>query len=55
MENLTRPYSFDEWYQYLNYDLADKRAENFPTLSTPLWPISIVAVYFLLVFVWAPK
>uniref|UniRef100_A0AAG5DAS9 Elongation of very long chain fatty acids protein n=1 Tax=Anopheles atroparvus TaxID=41427 RepID=A0AAG5DAS9_ANOAO len=45
----------DQWYTFLVDDLSDKRSENFPFLHSPLWPVSVLAVYFLLVFYWIPN
>ncbi|XP_058053838.1 elongation of very long chain fatty acids protein 4-like [Anopheles bellator] len=45
----------DHWYTFLVDDLSDKRSERFPFLYSPLWPLAVLAVYFLLVFYWIPN
>ncbi|XP_035913944.1 elongation of very long chain fatty acids protein 4-like [Anopheles stephensi] len=45
---------FDHWYTFLVEDLSDKRTAHLPFLHSPLWPLSVLSVYFLLVFYWIP-
>lgn len=46
---------FGHWYTFLVEDLSDKRAAHLPFLHSPLWPLSVLSLYFLLVFYWIPK
>ncbi|XP_050098183.1 elongation of very long chain fatty acids protein 4-like [Anopheles aquasalis] len=44
----------DHWYTFLVDDLSDKRTIDLPFLHSPLWPLSVLTLYFALVFYWIP-
>ncbi|XP_053674777.1 elongation of very long chain fatty acids protein 4-like [Anopheles nili] len=46
---------FEQLYTFLVEDLSDKRTAHLPFLHSPAWPVSVLIVYFLLVFYWIPK
>lgn len=45
----------DHLYTFLVDDLSDKRTIDLPFLHSPLWPLSVLTIYFALVFYWIPK
>lgn len=45
----------ENWYTFLVDDLADKRTDELPLLYSPMWPISILLLYFGAVYIWVPK
>lgn len=42
-------------YTFLVDDLADRRTDQLPFLYSPMWPITILMVYFGAVYIWVPK
>ncbi|XP_021699695.1 elongation of very long chain fatty acids protein 4 [Aedes aegypti] len=45
----------ENWYTFLVDDLADKRTEELPLLYSPMWPISILLLYFGAIYIWVPN
>uniref|UniRef100_A0A8D8A5Q1 Elongation of very long chain fatty acids protein n=1 Tax=Culex pipiens TaxID=7175 RepID=A0A8D8A5Q1_CULPI len=42
-------------YTFLVDDMADRRTDQLPFLYSPMWPITILMVYFGAVYIWVPK
>ncbi|XP_058833221.1 elongation of very long chain fatty acids protein 4-like [Topomyia yanbarensis] len=55
-QNVTSRFSdLENFYTFLIDDLADKRTDNLPFLHSPMWPVSILLLYFGAVYIWVPN